>query len=89
MVTEIFHYQYSEAVFQLGLSSIGRHLYLCICQPCLGHMSLTLKFDQGPISGCRDIPLSIFGGCLPIKVVFHGRSSSYYEFVNFPLVTLA
>ena len=61
---------------------------LCICKLCFGHISLSLKFEQDPISGCWDIPLSIFWGCLPIKVVFHGRSSSFYAFVNFALVCL-
>ena len=33
-------------------------------------MSITLKFEKDPISGCWDIPLLIFWGCLPMEVVF-------------------
>jgi hypothetical protein len=59
---------------------------LCICKLCFGHITFSLKYEHDPISGCWDIPLSIFWGCLPIKVIFHGRSSSFYVFVKFALV---
>jgi hypothetical protein len=41
-----------------------------------GHVSLSLKFEYDPISGCWDIPLLIFWGRLPlrlssIEVIFH------------------
>ena len=43
-------------------------------------LSLSLKFEEDPISGCWDIPLLIFWGHLPFKVVFHWRSSSFEAF---------
>ena len=43
-----------------------------------GHISFGLRFEQDPISGYRDIPLSIFWGCLPFKVIFHAGSLSFY-----------
>jgi hypothetical protein len=42
------------------------------------NLSSSLKFDENLESGCWDIPLLIFWGHLPWKVVFHGRSSSYH-----------
>ena len=82
-----------SAINILRLSSIQGHLpcmvifILCIFQFCFGHMSLSLKFEQYPMSGCWDIPQSIFWGCLPFKVIFHAWSSSFYVFFNFSLVT--
>ena len=41
-----------------------------------GLLSLSLKYEYDPMNGCCDIPLLIFWGHLPSKVVFHRRLSS-------------
>ena len=45
-------------------------------------MSLCLKFEEDPISGCWDIQIFIFWGHLPLEVVFHWRSSSLKPFLT-------
>ena len=42
---------------------------LRICKIWCGHLSLSLEFDHGPISGCWDILLLTFWGRLPLEVV--------------------
>ena len=44
---------------------------LCICNFCLGHINLSLKFEQYLIRVCWV--------CLPVKFFYHGRSSSFYK----------
>ena len=45
-------------------------------------MSLCLKFEQDPISGCWDIQIFIFWGHLPLEVVFHWRLFSLKPFLT-------
>ena len=46
-----------------------------------GHMSLSLKFEENPISGCWDIQLLIFCGRLPLEGVFNWRLSLFQAFL--------
>jgi hypothetical protein len=41
-----------------------KHFYFWFCP-----LSLSLEFDDNLISGCQDIQLLIFWGCLPLEVV--------------------
>ena len=45
-------------------------------------MSLSLKFEEYPISGCWDIQIFILWGHLPLEVIFHWRSSSLKPFLT-------
>ena len=54
----------------LRSSSIGRRLPFKHLWFWFSPLSLSLKFDVYPISGCWDIQLLIFWGLLPLVVVF-------------------
>ena len=51
-------------------SSIGRHRNFMLFQFWFGHLILSFKFEEDPISSCWDIQLLIFWGRLSLVVVF-------------------
>ena len=61
----------------LRSSSIGGCLYFKHFWFWFGPLSLSLKFEEDPISGCWDIPLLIFWGRLPSRSI---RGRLHFKF---------
>ena len=78
----------------LRSSSIGGCLHKRIFKTWFGDLSLSLKVEYDPISGCGDIPLLIFWGRLPLKVIFllsickiwFGLLSLSFKFEHDPII---
>ena len=68
---------YSTFYF-LRSSSIGGCLHFKNFKFWFGPQSLSSNFEEDPISGCWDIPFSIFWGNLLLEVVIYYRWSSFH-----------
>ena len=82
VAAEIFKFSYFEVIFHWRPSTIEGRLHWKLFWLCFGPMSLYLKFEEDPISGCWDIQLFIFWGHLPLEVIFHWRLSSLKPFLS-------
>jgi hypothetical protein len=76
-----------EVVFHWKLSSIWGHFPLEVVfhwrsssfqAIWFSPLSISLKFEEDPISDCRDIPLWIFWGHLPLKVIYISSNIKFW-----------
>jgi hypothetical protein len=64
----------------LRLSSIWGCFHFRQISILVWFQKLKLKFEEGPMYGCCDIPVLIFGGRLPFEVIFISFDAEIFHF---------